>query len=372
MNVIHFLVKDIFRKKLRVFLTIGGISIGISLCIVMMGIGESIKNSFKDVYGKRQIDIIIQEKEQMSILLGRVDAGLVQAAQRTPGVEDAAATLLYINKFRGAACPVFGWEPEGFLFNTVKITQGRKPSAGKKEVMAGEALMKSLQKANERQVKIKGATFSVVGAFKSSSPFEEFALVMPLADLQAAIQEEGKASFINVRLKPDYRTESAIANIMKEIDDNSPMISAARADEFIAEKTKFIVMGEQFSLLVSLITIIAVALGLANTMVTSSFEKRRFLAILLALGWQKIEIALLFICESLIVAVAGGAIGILLGFKGTGYIFGLSHINAFVPVLGVMFVLKIVAMILVSAVFAAAIPAWITLNSNPVEVIRNE
>ena len=372
MNIVYFLVKDIFQKKMRALLTICGISIGVCVCIIMLGIGESIKNSFKDVYGKRQIDIIIQEKEQLSILLSRVDASLAQETQKIPAIEDTAATLLYLHKFKGAAVPVFGWEPNSFLFDVVELVQGRRPVVGKKEVMVGEAFMKSLQKENEKQIEIKGVSFAVVGVFKSSSPFEQFAAVMPLSDLQRTIHEEGKASFINVRLKPQYRSEAAMESTIKEIEGTFSFITAMRADAFISEKTKFIVMGEKFSFLVSLITVIAVALGLANTMVTSSFEKRKFLAILLALGWQKAEIALLFLCESLIVALIGGAIGIILGFKGTAYIFNMTGINAFVPALGIVFILKIIGIILVSAVFAAVVPTWITLNSNPVEIIRSE
>jgi putative ABC transport system permease protein len=338
----------------------------------MLGIGESIKNSFKDVYGKRHIDIIIQENEQLSILLSRVDSKLAQEMQKIKEIESTSATLLYLHKFKRVAMPVFGWEPGSFLFDGIEFTQGRKPVLGKKEIIVGDALMKSLSKENEKQIKIKGVSFAVVGAFKSSSPFEQFAAVMPLADLQAAIREDGKASFINVRLKPEYRTEAAIENALKQIEDAFPSITAMRADAFISEKTKFIVMGEQFSFLVSLITVIAVALGLANTMVTSSFEKRKFLAILLALGWQKVEIALLFVCESLIVAIAGGAIGIILGLKGTAYIFGMTSINVFTPALSLAFILKIIGLILGSAIFAALVPTWITLNSNPVETIRGE
>ncbi len=372
MNIVYFLAKDIFQKKIRTLLTICGISIGVCVCIIMLGIGESIKNSFKDVYGKRQIDIIIQEKEQLSILLSRVDASLAQEMHRIPQIEDAAATLLYLHKFKGAAVPVFGWEPNSFLFDVIELTHGRRPAVGKKEVMVGDALMRSLQKENERQIKIKGVSFAVVGVFKSSSPFEQFATVMPLVDLQTTIHEEGKASFINVRLKHQYRAEATIESAIRQIESAFPLIAAMRADAFISEKTKFIVMGEQFSFLVSLITVIAVALGLANTMITSSFEKRKFLAILLALGWQKIEIAVLFVCESLIVALIGGAIGIILGFKGTAYIFSMTSINTFVPTLSVVFILKIIGIILGSAIFAAVVPTWITLNSNSVEIIRSE
>ena len=372
MNIAYFLVKDIFRKKLRALLTISGISIGVCVCIIMLGIGESIKHSFRDVYGKRQIDIVIQENDQPSILLSRVDADVARRIRAIPAIDDAGSVLLYIHNIKKAVVPVFGWEPDTFLFDAVELTQGRRPAVGKKEAMVGVALMRILDKEHEMQIKIKGQIFDIVGVFKSSSPFEQSAVVMPLGALQDALHEEGKASFVNVRLKLPYRSDAAIEGVLKEIGGILPSVVAMRADAFVAEKTKFIVMGEQFSFLVSVITIIAVALGLANTMVTSSFEKKKFLSILLALGWPKIAIAVLFVCESLIVALIGGALGILLGFKVTAYIFNMTSIQAFVPDLSLVFILKIVGMLLSGALFAGLVPAWITLNSNPVEVIRSE
>jgi putative ABC transport system permease protein len=372
MNILYFLFKDIFRKKMRVLLTICGISIGVCVCIVMLSISESIKRSFKDVYGQRHIDIVVQENDQLSILLSRVDGQLAEGIRKIDGVADAGAILLYIHKLKKAAVPVFGWESGTLLFDSVELVQGRRPVMGKNEVMVGATLAEGLQEGHETQIKIKGKPFAVVGAFKSSSPFEQSAVVMPLADLQAVLHEEGKASFINVKLKPVSRTESATEGVMRQIEGLSPRIEAMHADAFVSEKTKFIVVGEQFSFLVSLITIIAVALGLANTMVSSSFEKRKFLAILVALGWPKTGIALLFVCESMIVALIGGSLGILLGYKGMAYVFHMTSIQVFVPELNAIFVLKIVSMLLASAIAAALVPAWITLNSNPVEVIRSE
>lgn len=372
MNIAYFLVKDIFRKKLRALLTIFGISIGVCVCIIMLGIGESIKHSFKDIYGKRQIDIVIQENDQPSILLSRIDADVARQIRLIPSIEDAGAVLLHIHNIKNVTVPVFGWEAGTFLFDAVELTQGRRPTVGKKEAMVGVALMRILDKENEMQVKIKGQIFDIVGVFKSSSPFEQSAVVMPLKELQAALREEDKASFVNVKLKFSYRSDAAIEGVLKAIGGILPSVVVMRADAFVAEKTKFIVMGEQFSLLVSVITLIAVALGLANTMVTSSFEKKKFLSILLALGWPKIAIAILFVSESLIVALIGGALGIFLGFKVTAYIFSMTSIQAFVPELSLVFILKIVGMLLSGALFAGLAPAWITLNSNPVEVIRSE
>jgi len=371
-NIFKFLIKDIFRKKMRVLLTILGIGMGVCVCIVMLGVGESIKNSFKDVYGKRQIDIIIQEKDQLSILLSRVDANLGEKVQSIPAVSDSAATLLYLHRLKGSAVPVFGWQADSFLFDGVEMVKGSRPVAGKNQAMAGEAFMRSLAKEKDQKIKIKNTKVDLVGVFKSTSPFEQFSIVMPLSDLQAAIGERGRASFINIKLKPDHRLAADITSVINDIEQHLPDIAAMRVDAFVAEKTKFIVMGEQFSLLVSLITLIAVALGLANTMVASSFEKRKFFAILSALGWQKFEIALIFVCESLIVASLGGGIGILLGFKGTKYIFGMTGIAGFAPVLSVALICKIVGALLFGAILAALVPMWIALNADPVETIRNE
>ena len=107
-------------------------------------------------------------------------------------------------------------------------------------------------------------------------------------------------------------------------------------------------------------------------MVAACFEKRKFFSILSALGWQRFEIAAIFLGESLLIAGLGGILGVFLGFKGTKYIFGLTGIAGFAPVLNFVLMLKIAGLILFSAVLAAAVPMWLMLGANPVEVIRNE
>src|SRR6185295_18805911 len=168
--------------------------------------------------------MIVQEEEQLSILLSRVPADIVAPIRNIPAVQDAAATLLYIHKIKKTAVPVFGWEPNSFLFDVVEMTEGRRPVEGKNETMVGQALMRKLAEEDLKQIKIKGTVFEIVGAYKSTSPFEQYAAVMPLPDLQHAIREEGKASFINIRLKPSYRTETVIEEVSDEIEDRTPGI----------------------------------------------------------------------------------------------------------------------------------------------------
>ena len=101
-----------------------------------------------------------------------------------------------------------------------------------------------------------------------------------------------------------------------------------------------------------------------------TFAKRMTIAG--AIGIVIFAIVALFVCESLIVAFMGGALGIFLGFKIMTFIFNMTSIQAFVPELSLIFIIKIVGMLLASALFAGLVPAWITLNANPVEVIRGE
>lgn len=372
MNVIHFLIKDILRKKIRTLLTILGVSIGICVCIIMLGIGQSIRNSFKDIYGRHKIDIIAQERNQLTIMLSKLDMGLENEIRKIPEVSDAAGVYLYIYQFKRNPVPVYGCEQDEFIFEGIDLIKGRKPISGNNEVIAGDALMASLPGENRGQVTLKGENFKIVGVYKSRSPFERFALVAQLKDLQGLTGEKDKVNFINVRLKPEFHTAEHIEKVIRQIETACPQLTAMKADVYAAEKAKFIVMGDKFSLLVSVITVIAVILGLANTMATSSFEKRKFLSILLALGWQKAEIAMLFLCESLIIGIVGGAIGMWMGFKGTEYVFWLTDIRAFIPTWDPAFILKIVVLIIGSSIVAAIVPTWLTLNSNLLETIRGE
>jgi putative ABC transport system permease protein len=66
------------------------------------------------------------------------------------------------------------------------------------------------------------------------------------------------------------------------------------------------------------------ALIVFNTMLMSINERTREIGILLAVGWQRLTVMKLIFCEAVILTLAGGAVGIVLGIAIT---WGLEHLE---------------------------------------------
>jgi ABC-type antimicrobial peptide transport system permease subunit len=160
--------------------------------------------------------------------------------------------------------------------------------------------------------------------------------------------------------------------MIKKIERKFPQLTAQDVDVFIAEKWSYILIGDKLSTVIVMVTVIAVIFGLSNIMLTSFFERRKLIGLLIAMGWQKSDVLRNLVCQSLLISFAGGVLGIPLGFFGIEHLFGMVEISLFMPVWNMALLAKIIGIIIASGIVAALIPSSIILNLNPVEVIKSE
>lgn len=372
MNFLTFTIKDLFRKKIRTLLTLLGITVGIVTCIIILGLSEGIRDSFQNAYTERNIDIVIFAKDEFNLLASRIDAALVPKLEDFHEIESATGIILDIVKYRRAYIPLYGWPPDSPLFSDIKI-DGTIPEPGRKEVLIGELFARSSGKRIGDTIIIKRDTFEVTGIFQSDIPFEKSAFVIPLDTLQKLNRNyRNTVMAINVSLKPVYKMKEKIEPLLAEIEKAFPAVSAQSSDIFGQERSDMILMGEKFAQLVFLVTLLAVILGLANTMITSVFEKRKLMGLLITIGWEKIDIIKSLFLQSLILSVLGGSLGILIGFLASGYIFDLLIVHIFSPSWDYLFIVKVIGMILTVAVTSSVFSSWVIVNINPIEVIKSE
>ena len=117
---------------------------------------------------------------------------------------------------------------------------------------------------------------------------------------------------------------------------------------------------------------IAVILGLSNTMITSVFEKRKLMGLLITIGWKKSDIMKSLFLQASLLSILGGILGITIGFYATNYIFNLLIIHIFSPSWDYLFILKIIGMLLGVTIASSVISSWGIVNINPIEVIKSE
>jgi putative ABC transport system permease protein len=123
----------------------------------------------------------------------------------------------------------------------------------------------------------------------------------------------------------------------------------------------------------SAIALLVAALGIANTMAMSVFERTREIGVLRALGWRRRQVMLLILFEAAGLGVVGGLLGLLVGL-------GALHALAALPQTASIVSTKMAWSTLADAlgisvlvgVLAGTAPAWRGARLSPVEAMRHE
>ena len=115
------------------------------------------------------------------------------------------------------------------------------------------------------------------------------------------------------------------------------------------------------------------ALGIANTMAMSVFERTKEIGVLRAMGWSRWRVMTLILMEAAALGVAGGVVGVALGW-GALHILGMLPQTASIvsSTLPLRTLLDGLIMAILVGVAAGSIPAWRGAQLSPVEALRHE
>ena len=142
-----------------------------------------------------------------------------------------------------------------------------------------------------------------------------------------------------------------------------------------ASNNQLVVLAHAVAWGTSAIALLVAALGIANTMAMSVFERTREIGVLRALGWRRRRVMLLILMEAAGLGLVGGLVGLLVGWGGlqvlaaipqtAGIVSGASGIawGTMVEALGISILVGVVAGIA---------PAYSGARLSPVEAMRHE
>lgn len=392
-------LESIKANKLRSFLTMLGIIIGISSVIMIVSLGQGGKNSITDQFEKigattASISVNSSKAQQGDyITLKDIEKirNNIDAVKYVTPAPQKNGEMKSENKSKTAY--ITGGNVDLYYINNDEILYGRyfnekedeegKPVTVIDEVTARtmfgytDAVGKSIQigdKSSTKKATIIGITKNSMGMFGGgdSDSMPAFATV-PVKFMQqlysniiidkiyvmAVSKEESEDAgnltknllegIHNNRGKDMYKIES----VMKQIDQLNKVLSIF---------TTFIGAVAAISLLVG-------GIGVMNIMLVSVTERTREIGIRKAIGATTKTILIQFLTESVIISLIGGIIGMTLGILGAQLIGLLVKITPSVSV-GVV----ITAILFSSAVgiFFGIYPARKAAKLDPIEALRYE
>lgn len=376
--------------KLRVFLTMIGIIIGISSVVIILSIGAGLKkqvNQSTNNVGVNTITINYQAKDPNS---NAIETAFQYTdftdLQNIDGVEKVSSSngLLgislgitengeYFDKQTSLNLSAYNKQNLNLLSGRL-ITQEDDYLKNYVIILTyahAKALFGSnLNEAINKGINIKGEFFQVVGIEKDNSiAISSLNDYIP-AFANTIFQNDTLISAIDVKVKQGYNTNSVFKSVQKELKILHPDLKGSyiKADpQAISKALEKIIGGlTLFIAIVSGISLFVGGIGVMNIMYVSVTERRREIGIRRAIGATPRMILSQFLIESIFITCIGGILGIGLGY-GIASIIGLFL--PFKPVLTIGILLgSSITSVTVGIIFGI-IPASRAANLDPIKAI---
>lgn len=375
MNLLSLAFGNIYRRPARAGLTVSAISLGIAAVVALTGIAWGFEASWQKANDARGTDLIVTRIASENAMPSPFRAQRVQEAlQGYPQVRQVVGLLSEMLSVGENSPPVFvfGWASGSYLWDHLKLVAGRWSGADTEPVVViGALAAELLHKGVDDTLEIEGQQFRVAGIFESPAVIENGAVVMSLTLAQQILDKPGKVNILNVKLD-ESAAEADLAAFKARVHDTLPGFIAITSGELVGKNT-VVRISKAMSHATILIAGLVGALIVFNTMLMSINERTREIGILLTVGWQRRTIMQLVFCESLILTLAGGLIGIVVGIAMTGILEHLEVMRGKIDaVFSPAFLLGVVGLSVLLGIAGGLFPALKAARLRPAQALRHE
>ncbi|MDN3655515.1 FtsX-like permease family protein [Ferruginibacter paludis] len=207
-----------------------------------------------------------------------------------------------------------------------KIIEGKPfDTAKQNEVMIGKKLATKMKvKTRSKLVltftdtsgNIVSAAFKVAAIYQSdNAPLDERNVYVTMTDLNALLSIGNAFHEIAVLLNND----NEVKNMLQQLQNKFPVCQVESWQEISPETDLLVKTTDQYSYIIMVIIMFALAFGIINTMLMAILERTREIGMMMALGTSKIKIFNLVLLETFFLTLAGTPAGLLVGWLLTGY-----------------------------------------------------
>lgn len=351
MLTLNIAIKSLTKSKLRTFLTVVGIVIGIAAVIIVMSAGEGLKGQITDqldAFGTNiiQIEPKVPSTSHVSSENAMAQAQGVQITTLTKEDGEAIGKLKNVANHYAAlvdqeiityldankVITVIGTESSFIDMDKSKVAQGRffnpdEENDLSRVAVLGNKLARTLfgnQDPVGQQVKIGQTQFKVVGVLQERGntfgfDFDNIAY-LPLTTLQKIVMGVDHVQWITAQMKNPSLEQETADDIIQLLRDRHE-ISDSKYDDFaVMTMTE---MRDMIDTIFNAITLLLIALagisllvggvGIMNIMYVSVSERTFEIGLRKAVGAKKTQVLWQFLFEAIIVTLLGGVVGIAIG-----------------------------------------------------------
>ncbi len=399
---IKMALEGMVSNKLRTFLTLLGVIIGVGAVIAMVSLGFGMKENIKNNISKLGSNLLVITSGGRTSSGARLAAG--EGAKLT--FEDGEAILKQVDGVARMSASVNrsyqlvagnqnwtsrveGTTPSNFDIQSLEIEDGRifrsnDLTSRSRVAVIGKTVADSLFPDGEavgQLMRINKAPFQVIGVLKSKGQSgmgqdQDDVVYIPLTTAQnrmmgityvqrVTLQAENENIINEVQAEAEQvlRTRHKIKD--GDYDDFTVRNMAAIMDTMMETANSItMLLG-----CIAAISLLVGGIGIMNIMLVSVTERTREIGIRKALGATYNNILLQFLIEAMVIGIVGGTLGVVLG---VGASFAISQFAGWNTVISVWAIVIAVVFSVGIGLFFGIYPARKAALLDPIDALRYE
>ena len=403
LNLFKVSIRAVANNKMRSFLSMLGIIIGVAAVIIMMSIGQGSKESIRaelSTMGTNLINIrpgadmrggVRQDPSSMQTLKMADYERIMREKKYVTNVSPevtASGQAIYGNSNTNTT--VYGESPEYLDIKQWTIEQGdcftqEDIKKAAKVCVVGTTIVKELYGEGAdvigKTIRFKSIPMRIIGVLKSKGynnwgMDQDNVIIAPYSTVMKRIAAQTWFSSIVCSAITEELSDAAIEELTQILRDNHKLKGDAADDFTIRSQAEMMETMSSTMDAVTIILVVAAAfsllvagIGIMNIMLVSVTERTKEIGLRMAVGATGPVISLQFLIESVLISVTGGLLGILVGCSASEFIVPMFNMPSSVPAWSIYVSFFVCVCI---GVLFGYIPAQKAANMDPIEAIRHE
>ena len=402
LDIFDIALNSLTRNKVRSFLTMLGIIIGVGAVIAMMAVGTGAQESIKQQIASLGTNVIlifpgsfnqggVRSGMGTSATLTVEDLTAIQTqcpsvAAASPSVRDAGQIVYQEQNWRTS---ILGVSPEYFQIRSWTVSSGQYFTdadirGATKVCVIGQTIADNLFKGADpvgSVIRIKKMPFKVVGVLSvkgqsAQGTDQDDVIIAPYTTVQKKMAGQ---TFLGNMLASAV-SEAAMSDAQSQITEllrTRHKLQAWEENDFtVRSQTEIATMASSTTqvltiLLASIasISLIVGGIGIMNIMLVSVTERTKEIGIRMAIGATGNNILMQFLIEAVVLSLLGGLIGVMLGVLSSKLI---SFFAGWTTLVSPMSIILAFAFSAAVGIFFGLYPARKAAQLNPIDALRYE
>lgn len=403
-NLFKIAMRAIAANKLRSFLTMLGIIIGVASVIAMMAIGQGSKKSIQANIAEMGSNMIMirpgqdkgpggaqQDASDMQTLKLKDYEALKEQAKYLSAISPSVnSSGQFINGNNNTPSTIYGISPDYMQIRQQKVKDGEmftdeEVRSSAKVCVIGKTVADNLFTNGEdpvgKVIRFNKIPFRVVGVLESKG-YNSFGMdqddvvLAPYTTVMKRILSVTYLQGINASAVTEDMTNLAIEDITSILRENHKLKASDEDNFTIRSQQEMAEMMNSTSdtmtvllLVVACISLVVGGIGIMNIMYVSVTERTKEIGLRMSVGARGIDILNQFLIESVLLSVTGGLIGVIVG---VGAAVGINVFAHWPIQIQPWSVLLNFAVCSATGIFFGWYPAKKAASLDPIEAIRYE